>query len=41
MPSEYGGNEVSGAEDVEAAGEEGACDAVEARERPRYLGLVD
>lgn len=41
MPSEQGGSEVGGCEDIEAAGEQGGGDAVEAGQVPGDLGLVD
>ncbi len=41
MPAKQGGDEISGTEEVEAAGEDGARDAVEGGERPGDLGLVD
>ena len=41
MPSKERREQVSGAEDVEAAAEDGACDAVEPGSVPGYLRAVD
>ena len=41
VPAEQRGDEVGGAEDVEAAGESGARDAVHDGQDPWDLGLVD
>ncbi len=41
MPSQQRGDEVRGAEDVEASGEGAAGDAVEGGCVPGHLGLVD
>lgn len=41
MDAKDGGDEVGEAEEVEGAGEEGTGDAVEGREDPGNLGLVD
>ena len=41
MPAKQRGHHVGGAEDVEAAGEDGARDAVHDGCVPCYLGLVD
>ena len=41
MPSEQGRDQVAEAEDVKGSREDGARDAVEDREVPGYLGLVD
>ena len=41
MPSEQRREEVRGAEDVEAAAEDGACDAVQPGRVPGYLRAVD
>lgn len=41
MPAEVRSDEVGGTEEVEAAGEEGACDAVQAGEVPCDLRSVD
>ena len=41
MPAEEGGDEVGSAEDVDAAAERGAGDAVESAAVPGYLRSVD
>lgn len=41
MPAEQGRDEVGGAEDVEAAGEDGAGNAVQPGQEPGYLRTVD
>lgn len=41
MPSDQRTHQVGGAEEVEAAGEEGGGDAVEGGAVPGYLGAVD
>lgn len=41
MPAEQRGDEVCGAEGVEAAREDGACDPVQGGGVPCYLGAVD
>ena len=41
MPAEEWRDEVGGAEDVEAAAQDGARDTVQGGEDPGYLGAVD
>ena len=41
MPAEKGGEEIRRAENVEAAREDGASNAVQGREVPSYLGFVN
>ena len=41
MPAQQWGDEVGGAEEIEAAAQERAGDTVQRREIPCYLGFVD